>query len=283
MISDAPHPLTPHHDEIARLLGRCVLRLQQYEHLLKAILAHHEIEIADGKSNLEKRVEETGGKTLGMLVKELFGTVIISNEQEKEEIEFDRPCVSGARFRTNMMLYGEETYEQLKGSLNELVELRNNLVHHFAEQHDPLSLDGCLRAQEELSAAYKRIGECYEQLRQWSSRMERICHYAVQFLESDAVCNWFLNGIAPDGTVYWPDAGIVRALRQAADELAEEGDWTPVAAAEKWMQEHHPEQTPEKYGCRSLQQVIQESSQFKHKHHDINGQRTAVYQAKKQR
>lgn len=282
MISEAPHPLTPQHDEIARLMGRCVLRLQQYEHLLKAILARHKIETADGKSNLEKRVKENGGKTLGMLVKELFGTVIISNEQEKEEAKSDRSSVSGVRVRTGMVVPDKE-YEQLKGSLAELVELRNKLVHHFAEQHDPLSLDGCLRAQEELSVAYKRIGEFCEQLRQWGLRMDESRFHVVQFLESDAGRNWFLNSIAPDATVYWPDAEIVRALRQATDELAEEGGWTSVAAAEKWMQEHHPEQTPEKYGCRSLQQVIQESSQFKHKHHDINGQRTAVYQAKKQR
>ena len=29
--------------EVLRLLGRCLLRLQQYEQLMKAIVAHHEI------------------------------------------------------------------------------------------------------------------------------------------------------------------------------------------------------------------------------------------------
>lgn len=29
--------------EVQRLLGRCMLRLQQYERLLKAIVAHHEL------------------------------------------------------------------------------------------------------------------------------------------------------------------------------------------------------------------------------------------------
>ena len=29
--------------EVQRLLGRCLLRLQQYEHLIKAIVAHHDI------------------------------------------------------------------------------------------------------------------------------------------------------------------------------------------------------------------------------------------------
>ncbi len=29
--------------EVQRLLGRCLLRLQQYERLIKAIVAHHEL------------------------------------------------------------------------------------------------------------------------------------------------------------------------------------------------------------------------------------------------
>jgi hypothetical protein len=29
--------------EVERLLGRCLLRLQQYEHLMKAIVAHHDL------------------------------------------------------------------------------------------------------------------------------------------------------------------------------------------------------------------------------------------------
>jgi hypothetical protein len=29
--------------EVQRLIGRCMLRLQQYEHLLKSVLAHHEL------------------------------------------------------------------------------------------------------------------------------------------------------------------------------------------------------------------------------------------------
>ena len=30
--------------DVQRLLGRCMLRIQQYERLLKAMLAHHEVD-----------------------------------------------------------------------------------------------------------------------------------------------------------------------------------------------------------------------------------------------
>lgn len=56
--------------EIQGLLGRCLLRLQQYERLIKAIVAHHEI--AGPPHALEAirvaRVNETARKTLGTLV-----------------------------------------------------------------------------------------------------------------------------------------------------------------------------------------------------------------------
>lgn len=41
--SPATNALQPLQRDVQRLLGRCLLRLQQYERLMKAIVAHHEI------------------------------------------------------------------------------------------------------------------------------------------------------------------------------------------------------------------------------------------------
>lgn len=56
--------------EVQRSLGRCLLRLQQYERLLKAIVAHHDL---SGPAHaLEKiraaRIDAASTKTLGILV-----------------------------------------------------------------------------------------------------------------------------------------------------------------------------------------------------------------------
>lgn len=66
--------------EVERLLGRCLLRLQQYERLMKAIVAHHNI---SGPAHaLEEiraaRVEDTFTKTLGTLVGRLFGSFVVT-------------------------------------------------------------------------------------------------------------------------------------------------------------------------------------------------------------
>lgn len=63
------------------MLGRCLLRLQQYEHLIKAIVAHHEI--AGPAHSLEsiraERVADTASKTLGTLVGQLIGSYVVAD------------------------------------------------------------------------------------------------------------------------------------------------------------------------------------------------------------
>jgi hypothetical protein len=65
--------------DVQRLLGRCLLRLQQYERLMKAVVAHHDL---SGPAHaLEKiraaRIDDASTKTLGTLVGQLFGSYVI--------------------------------------------------------------------------------------------------------------------------------------------------------------------------------------------------------------
>lgn len=133
--------------------------------------------------------------------------------------------------------------------------LRNNLVHHFIDhqfidQHDLWSTDGCRSARDALVAAYHRIDQQFEQLRGWAEHMDQARRLVAELVQSDVFRDLVINGIAPDGTVDWPAAGIVRARREAANELAVDG-WTPVAAAGRWIMERSPEEQPNKYGCDS--------------------------------
>src|SRR3546814_1377150 len=65
--------------EVQRLLGRCLIRIQQYERLLKAIVALQEI---SGTTQtlphaLDARRAEASDKTLGTLIGRLLGGYII--------------------------------------------------------------------------------------------------------------------------------------------------------------------------------------------------------------
>ena len=266
--------------EVQRMLGRCLLRLQQYEQLMKAIVAHHEISASGSpfESNQAERIADAANKTLGTLVGTLLGTYVTSGEQD-EVAEPDAPD-NIISFKMKMSLrMSAEDFDTTQNDLKELVLLRNNLVHHFIDQHDLWSLDGCRGAQESLVAAYSRVDQHFEQLRGWAEHMDQARRLAAEFAQSDAFRDLVINGIAPDGSVDWPAAGIVRALREAADQLAVD-EWTPVATAGRWIAERYPDQLPAKYGCSSWRQVVHESRLFELRYREVHGQRAAWYRAK---
>lgn len=101
----------------------------------------------------------------------------------------------------------------------------------------------------------------------------------AEVVQSDAFRDSMLNGINPDGTVFWPGSAIVRALQEAASELAVEG-WTTVAEAGRWIAERYPEQQPAKYGCSSWRQIVHESRFFELRYFEVGGRRFARYREK---
>ncbi|MBL8484125.1 MAG: hypothetical protein JNJ60_18150 [Rhodocyclaceae bacterium] len=248
---------------------------------MKAIVAHHEFSASGSplESNQADRVADPAYKTLGALVGTLLATYVTSGEKEHtaEPNPPDNLISCNMKIRLSM---SAEDYDRTQNDLKELVLLRNNLVHHFIDQHDLWDPDGCRGAQESLVAAYSHIDQHFEQLRGWAEHMDQARRLAADFVESDAFRELVVNGIAPDGSVDWPAAGIVRALREAAGQLAVEG-WTPVETAGRWIAEKHPDQLPAKYGCSSWRQVVHESRLFDLRYRETNGQRAAWYRAKK--
>lgn len=272
---------TPQH-EVQRLLGRCLLRLQQYERLIKAIMAHYEISgPVDALDAIKsERMADTARKTLGTLVGDLFGS-FITNKTDTfgDETDCLPEDVTSVGMRMSVQL-SDTDFACTKNNLKELVLLRNNLVHHFIDQHNLQDLEGCRRAQDALIAAYNCIDQHLEQLREWANDMEKSRRMLAEFLHSGVVHELVVNGIAPDGTVAWPAAGIVSALREAAVELAVDDGWASVADASKWVAERHSEQLPAKYGCRTWRQVVHESRVFELRYFEMNGQRSAWYREK---
>jgi hypothetical protein len=268
--------------DVQRLLGRCLLRLQQYERLMKAIVARHEISgPAEALEEIRAaRIDDASTKTLGTLVGQLFGSYIVTEGADTAADAAANEPEDVIYFATRMQLsLSAEDYVRTQSDLKELVLLRNNLVHHFIDQHDLWSTHGCRTARDALVAAYARIDRHFEQLRGWAEHMDQARRLAAEFVQSDVFRDLVINGIAPDGTVDWPAAGIVRALHEAANELAVDG-WTPVAAAGRWIMERSPEQQPNKYGCASWRQVLHESRLFELRYRTVDARRAAWYRVR---
>lgn len=216
--------------------------------------------------------------TLGALVGELLGSCISPSEPKGSLGATPDEAEYAFSFAIHLLM-SEEDFTWAQNGLKELVELRNNLVHHFIDQHNLWDAEGCRKAKCSLVADYARIDQHFEQLRGSAEHMGQVRRLAAEFVSSDTFHDLVVYGIAPDGTVHWPDSGIVHALRKATDEFATDG-WTPVALAGRWISEQYPEQQPAKYGCSSWRQVVHESRLFELRYHEVNGRRAAIYRAK---
>lgn len=249
--------------EVQRRLGRCLLRLQQYEVLMKAVVALHDLggTAATLASVPAQRSAELSTTNLGKVAERLFKTVIVP-EDFVENAAASPTSETEIFIRTVVRIQmSRPDFEMAKQGVKDLVDLRNTLVHHLLELFDVWTEHGCIDAIDYLSNAYTRIDEHLLQLRQWAESLDRSRRCAAQQLDSPAFIDLFENGIAPDGQVIWAASGIVSCLREAAEALHVDG-WTPLEGTIRLTAQNHPEQTPERYGCRSWPQVLHESKLF---------------------
>ncbi len=241
-----------------------MLRLQQYEHLMKALLAHHEL--AGPARTLERqlatRVEKFADKTLGTLVKSLFETYVVPDGYERELLPVGEvPTDHTALAVSHCITMEPQRLAKTRAAIEELVVMRNQLVHHFIQKFDLCSDAGCTAALEHLEHCYERIELHHCELLAWAQGMEKARAMMAAFAATEAFHDMVVNGIAPDGSFSWPFSGIVSVLRQAATELSEDG-WARLERAQAWIEADHAEQTPAKYGCRTWPQVLSESRMF---------------------
>jgi hypothetical protein len=270
--------------EVQQLLGRCMLRFQQYEHLLKALVAHHEIAgPADSIGQIrEERIQDVATNTLGVLIGKLLESYVVVSESKREVLDVDEPANAIAfGFRTSLEMNAED-YARTRDSLKDLVELRNGLVHHFIERFDLWQVATCAAARDYLLMCYDRIESHYVQLRSWIEHTEQVRQLAASFMQSPAYRDFVVNGIAPDGVVDWRAAGCVSVLLEATGRLAIDG-WTPLDAAVQWIDTQHPDQTPEKYHCRSWPQVLFESRRFELCYREEDGSNQPWYRERRRR
>lgn len=281
MASMSEDPRPEPQREVQRLMGRCLLRLQQYERLLKALLTHHQLggPADELQARQAARVQMFADKTLGQLVKALFESYVVvegtdRDEHDEAKVPTDRVSMSFV-FRMEM---AEERRDEVKSAIEDLVRMRNDLVHHLIERFDIWTDQGCAAALEHLQQSYDRIDGHFHELRQWAETMDQARTEFASFAQSRTFLDLVLNGIAPDGTVDWSHAGIVRVLRDALKAKAVNG-WLRLDDARAWMAEHHPDQVPERYGCRTWPQVLSESRAFRLEYRPGEDRRVAWFRA----
>jgi hypothetical protein len=268
--------------EVQRQLGRCLVRLQQYERLLKVMLSHHRLGGAaeDLKALQDESVRRFANKTLGQLVEVLFDTYAVAEGTDRPVLDDSKIPIDKVSMSFQFQMQMEEArLAAVKAAIEELVRMRNELVHHFIERFAIWTNEGCAAALEHLSACYARIDQHVLELREWAEHMDKARTMAAAFAQSPTFHDMVVDGIAPDGSVDWGWAGIVRALKEALEHNAMDG-WLRLEDAKSWMAQHNPEQLPARYSCKTWAQVLHESRAFRLEYRNDGDRKGAWFSSK---
>lgn len=269
---------------VQRKLGRCLLQLQQYEKLLKAMTSLAELSgPADQLTALrELKIASVDNKTMGTLVgmlTENYMSVTSSGEATSRK-PIDTDIQNGFSYQCQLEMPAEQ-FETTKAALRQLVDLRNALVHNFIDRFNLWSAAGCLAADEFLEQSYQTIHQHYLDLRSWAKHMDQSRIMMASFIQSRAFDEIF-EGNKKSGSVDWTKSDIYQCLCEAETQLAKDG-WTRLEAAISWIGHTYPKQTPKQYGCSSWGQVLHESRGFEIRKDRADGQRTVVWYRRKVR
>jgi ABC-type histidine transport system ATPase subunit len=75
-------------------------------------------------------------------------------------------------------------HQATTAALKELVDLRNELVHHFLQRFNIWEHQGCIDADAYLDASYETIDGHYLTLRRWVQGMEEARSYMAAFMKT---------------------------------------------------------------------------------------------------
>lgn len=248
-------------------IGRCILRLQQYELLMKRLIAHHEFAgyIEDMEAINETRERKFNEKkTLGCLLKDIKGSFLRENDASIEAVESHEcdadPTRAHFSYRFSFEL-NPDTLNKTKEDLDQLLDLRNFLVHGFLAKFDLKNTLARTEAEKYLDDAFELINTRYLELCDWVESLNVAAATIHQYMETDDFQSFFFYGFVPGQPIDWSITRIAIELQLAEDECNADG-WTNLDRAILFIRNRWPDLTPKVYGCSSWRHIIHETRLF---------------------
>ncbi|HSG34382.1 MAG TPA: OST-HTH/LOTUS domain-containing protein, partial [Sphingomonadaceae bacterium] len=239
------------------------MRPQKYEGLAKALLAQSEI--AGPPIELEAiraaKIESMAKNGLSGALRGLQRSYLSPQADDSDLLaEYESANVMAVAFRVNFPLEEADSAEAAR-ALDELVSMRNDLIHRFIEMFDLSSMDGCQAARAHLDDCIEQVDDRFRQLRMWADAFDQARTAFAALTQTAEFRDALRQAVLSDPIAAWRDLSVVAALRKAFHARAVEG-WAKLTDAVALIAETHPEETPERYGCRSWQHVLHASSLF---------------------
>lgn len=246
---------SPTKDEIHRKVGQNLLLFQQAERRLKALASMRRISgigsvILDAAEQLRERVSK---ETLGAVVRratEGFGEASIPEQQKIETAVLE---TGGIHIQMDCGFSGPdgEPDVEWQRQLEELVEARNELVHHFLEQFDLKDDNQRVQASVYLDQQYDRYVSVNDDLLRRCKAIAEGRKLLAAALSHDSIKAEFLHGhLRPT---------LEDLLKKVAAGKSQVNGWTCLSLAGQILASESPwllEQLEEAFGHRGLKQAV---------------------------
>lgn len=270
LLSLTPTSLLEEQRDVQSKLGACLIQIQQYERLLKSMLAISKVQgnPETVETNQVKLASDLHCKSLGQLINEhLLKDVVVNashdSDNHGEDAVAERHVLATGlpHFKVrHQIVMTREKLESTSQALEEMRSTRNDMVHHFLDRFSLKTEEGCALALTYLGTCQVTFEANFAQLSEWAANMVNTRALTASIMQSQVVEDLF-DGINPDGTVDWPSSAIVQWLREAEAACGLDG-WTQLNTAIAWIGNQYAEQTPSKYHCKTWRQVLKRSGQF---------------------
>lgn len=174
---------TPATDEVLRRVGRNLVIFQQVEHALKFLTTHARFHAPASQfaERFAKHAESIGKKSMGDLAGKLTGTVLMQDERDATPDAIDEAWF-GFRFTIET---DAESVARHEAELKELVDRRNELVHHFLPRWQAAVGGDAETALAWLDAQREAAVGMLDRLQGWARTVETARKEHAAFLASE--------------------------------------------------------------------------------------------------
>ena len=146
------------------------------------------------KAFMGKLEESVAKKSMGLVAKELFQSVF----GEPKNIEApDNPVEPWVSFRYSIDMKKEDV-ESLEQALANIIEERNNLIHHNARKYDLKTIVGCQLFADELEAQNERVKAMFLTLDGFIERALKVRKAVAEYMDTEEFRDFILGERVPE-------------------------------------------------------------------------------------
>lgn len=265
-------------NEVLKKVGRNVVLFQEFEVMLKFLVTYGKISgyACDLEEIKEKHKTKVMKTTLGQVAGQFIENAVGEYQKVDEDLPELKEKVAYVSFSFRIQS-DEKFYLKTKENIANIIQQRNDLIHHLSLNFDLNTIESLKEAEKYLDEQREAILPEHDRVKQYLKVLDECRKELVKYINSgELMRKWKLDDLRHEY--------VVKLLGRVIELAKRDDGWTLVAHAGRLLQQNAPDQLKEvkkKYKCKTLKDLILKTEIFDLEDEPTpNGGRRAVYRIK---